>query len=402
VGSDEEKVDAMTDAVAGETTGRYLVLLDEDAVDAGAREMAAVAGIRTWSTSDVVGPEFPGAETDGVILHELGVAVVSADDRQLRALVTAAAGDGPIATVEPERVVTALAAPAVEDPRTADESTFTWGLQAIRAATSGASGAGIRVAVLDTGLDLTHPDLAGRTIVSRSFVPGEEVQDGHGHGTHCIGTACGPRTPEQPPGYGVAHHCDIYAGKVLSNRGSGTDGSILAGIAWAVMHGCAVVSMSLGAPTQPGQPFSQAFERVARRALDRGTLIVAAAGNDSRRSSGHIAPLSHPANCPSILAVGAIDVREAIAEFSCGTVDPYAAVDLVGPGVDVHSAWPMPRRTRRISGTSMATPHVAGAAALIAQATGARGYELWARLAQTARRLPLPSTDVGSGLVQAP
>ncbi|HEV2783226.1 MAG TPA: S8 family serine peptidase [Actinophytocola sp.] len=390
----------MTEPVAGEPTGRYLVLLEDDAVDAGARELNRVAGIRALSTRDV-GPDHTGP----LIMPELGVAVVSADGAQLHALAGAAAGAGPISIVEPERVVYALepAAPLVEEPpRTADETTFTWGLQAVGASTSAATGEGIRIAVLDTGLDLQHPDLAGRTLVSRSFIQGEEVQDGHGHGTHCIGTSCGPRQVTDGPGYGVAYRAEIYAGKVLSNRGSGADGGILAGIDWAITNGCAVVSMSLGAPTRPGQPFSQIYERVATRALASGTLIVAAAGNDSSRSDGLIAPLSHPANCPSILAVGAIDVHVAMADFSCGTVDHGCGVDLVGPGVDVHSAWPMPQRTRRISGTSMATPHVAGVAGLVAQATGARAYELWARLVQTAKRLPLPSTDVGSGLVQAP
>jgi subtilisin family serine protease len=188
---------------------------------------------------------------------------------------------------------------------------------------------------------------------------------------------------------------------VLSNEGSGADGGILSGIAWVVASGCRVVSMSLGAPTTPDQPYSRLFERAAQRALAAGTLIIAAAGNESKRSAGVVNPVGHPANCPSIMAVGAIDANRAVADFSCGT-GPVGGVDLAGPGVDVYSSWPMDRRYRRISGTSMATPHAAGVAALIGHATGARAYELWARLSQTARRLGLPSTDVGAGLVQAP
>jgi subtilisin len=384
------------------TTGRYLVLLEDDAVAAGAREMTRVAGIRTWSTGDV-GP-VPPVGADGMVLHELGVAVVTADEDQVNALARAALDPGPIALIEPERTVFAIepSAPVMADAQALDEATFTWGLQAVGAPNSEATGKGIRVAILDTGLDLAHPDLAGRVVVSNSFVQGEEVQDGHGHGTHCVGTSCGPRELADGPGYGVAYEAEIYAGKVLSNRGSGADGGILSGISWAITNGCAVVSMSLGAATTPGQPYSRTYERVARRALDRGTLIIAAAGNESSRAGGTISPIGHPANCPSILAVGAIDVRDAIADFSCGTVDKIGSVDIVGPGVDVYSSWPKPLGHRRISGTSMATPHVAGIAALHAQATGARAYELWARLVQTSRRLPLPCTDVGSGLVQAP
>jgi subtilisin family serine protease len=390
----------MTRADSG-TTGRYLVLLAADAAASGAREISDTAGLRTVSTAELGGAssgELLGA-ADGFLLHELGVAVVTAAADQVEAL-NRAAGRGAITLVEPERVVHALATP--QPGAGPDESESTWGLRAVGATGSAASGAGVRVAVLDTGVDATHPDLTGRVVVTNSFVQGEDAHDGAGHGTHVIGTACGPRDPGTGPGYGVAHEAEIYAGKVLSNQGSGTDGDILAGISWAVGNSCAVVSMSLGAATQPGDPYSRTFEEVAARALRRGTLIVAAAGNESRRSEGHVAGVGHPANCPSIMAVGAVDVRDAVADFSCGTLDAHAAVDIVAPGVDVYSSAPMPQRYQRLDGTSMATPHVAGVAALLAQQHEARGWELWARLAQQARRLPLPATDVGAGLVQAP
>ncbi|GGS55878.1 S8 family peptidase [Actinokineospora fastidiosa] len=392
----------MTTADNG-TTGRYLVLLQDDAVAAGTKALNQVAGIRAASTADAGVDMMSFDASQGVVLHQLGVAVVNADEEQAMALARAVVEPGPIALLEQERMVYAIAAPApAEEPTVSDESVFTWGLQAVGAQLSTATGKGIRVAVLDTGFDLAHPEFAEREIESSSFVPGEEVQDGHGHGTHCIGTACGPREPSEGPGYGVAYEAEIFAGKVLSNAGSGSDGGILSGIAWAISNNCPVVSMSLGARTRPGDPYSRTYERVAARALAQGTLIIAAAGNESERQNGVVAPVGHPANCPSIMAVGAIDAQSKIARFSCGTVDKIGAVDLVGPGVDVHSSWPVPLRHNRISGTSMATPHAAGVAALIAQATGARGLELWARLTQTAQRLPLPSTDVGSGLVQAP
>ncbi|CAM02811.1 subtilase family protein [Saccharopolyspora erythraea NRRL 2338] len=387
------------------STGRYLVLLEDDATVVGARELTRLAGIRTVNTADVVGAsaaELFGA-ADGVVLNELGIALVTAGSDQASALSEAVRSSGPIAAFEAERTVYAIddAAPAAEAPPAPVDGALTWGLQAVGVNGSTPTGAGVRVAVLDTGLDLQHPDFAGRDIVTGSFVPGEDVHDGHGHGTHVIGTACGPRTPAQGPGYGIASEASIYAGKVLANGGTGSDGGILSGISWAISNGCSVVSMSLGAATEPGQPFSQAFERVAQRAMARGTLIIAAAGNESSRGSGTIAPVGHPANCPSIMAVGAVDARNAIAEFSCGTVDQIGQVDLVGPGVDVHSSWPG-AGSKSLSGTSMATPHVAGVATLYAQQHHERAWGLWARLAQKARRLPLPSTDVGAGLVQVP
>ncbi|MGW5641491.1 S8 family serine peptidase [Saccharopolyspora sp. NPDC003752] len=381
------------------STGRYLVLLEDNSTIIGTRELTRLTGIRCANTADAAGAApgelFRGA--GGIVLHQLGIALVSADAEQAAALTNAARESGPIAAFEPERRVFAIGAePAVADGE------FTWGLQTVRADRAQPTGKGVRVAVLDTGLDLKHPDFAGRDIVTGSFVEGQDVQDGHGHGTHVIGTSCGPRTSQAGPGYGIASEASIYAGKVLGDDGSGSDSGILSGIEWAISNGAAVVSMSLGAPTQPGEAFSAAFERVAQRAMERGTLIIAAAGNESERSAGKIAPVGHPANCPSILAVGAIDSQLQIADFSSGTVDEIGQVDLVGPGVDVYSSWPGAERYRKLSGTSMATPHVAGVAALHAQQHAERAWGLWARLSQTARRLPLASTDVGAGVVQAP
>jgi subtilisin family serine protease len=389
-------------AAADGTTGRFLVLLDDDWTEA-TQELNRVAGIRTADTAEAGAT--PGLwEADGLLMRELGVALVTADDDQHRRLAEAVDAPGPIMRVEPERLVRAIepSAPVLDEAQAIDETIFTWGLQATGAANSTFSGEGIRVAVLDTGFDLEHPDFKGRNVVTKSFVQGEEVQDGNGHGTHCIGTSCGPREVDEGPGYGVANKAEIFAGKVLSNAGSGGDGGILSGIDWAISNRCAVVSMSLGADIDPDTAFSRVYERVALRALQRGTLIIAASGNASDRAKGHIAPVGHPANCPSILAVGAIDAQRKVANFSSGTVNKLGAVDLAGPGVDVYSSYPMPLRYKRLRGTSMATPHMAGIAALIAQATGARAYELWARLAQMAERLPVPGTDVGAGLGQAP
>src|SRR5215210_3616309 len=293
-------------------------------------------------------------------------------------------------------------------PAAFDESQFTWGLQVTKAATSQLSGRGMRVAVLDTGMDLGHPDFAGRNIVSRSFVANQPVQDGFGHGTHCIGTACGPRAPFRapgnPPSYGCASNCDIFAGKVLSNQGSGFTAQIIAGIQWAIANGCQVISMSLGRTIGVDErDFNPAYEQVAQVGLQRGTLIVAAAGNDSGRP-GTIHPVSEPANSPSILAVGALDESLLPAPFSNGGLfRPHGAVNIAGPGVNVYSSFPRPLLNRRLSGTSMATPHVAGIAALWAETNSMfRGTALGKQLLHSARRLHLPKRDVGAGLVQAP
>jgi subtilisin family serine protease len=289
-----------------------------------------------------------------------------------------------------------VAAPAAQ-LLTWSESVNTWGLQATRVASSTRTGRGVRVAVLDTGFG-PHPDFAGRTMHLASFVSGQTAADGHGHGTHCIGTACGPRTPRHArhPRYGIAYESEIFAGKVLSDAGSGTDAGILAGINWAVANGCRVISMSLGAPVAVGQPFSAVYEGVAQRALQRGTLIVAAAGNNRPN------PVNHPANCPSILAVAALDDQLRPASFSARGVNPNGgAVDIAAPGVNVYSSWPLAPMYRRLNGTSMATPHVAGIAALCVQATGLTGAALWRRLVADARALAYARADVGAGLARS-
>ncbi len=422
---------------AGTTTGRYLVLFEEGAAEAGIAALTDATGARrVAATEDVTEPE----PNEALFFEQLGVAVVDTNPQQMRQVGVEAAAGG-IVAVEPERIneafqapptvegmlsatgrsaeylrgyreaVLHLTAPAagglVEEAdmaAVADEAQATWGLQAVRAVNSSFGGKGIRVAVLDTGLDLEHPDFADRSITDRSFIPGEAVQDGNGHGTHCIGTSMGPKAPPTGPRYGVAYEAEIYAGKVLSNAGSGSDAQILGGIEWAMRNQCAVVSMSLGARTSPGQAFSRVFEAVAARAQDAGTLIIAAAGNDSDRPTV-ARPVSHPANCPSIMAVAALDSSLKVARFSNRGINPSGGqVDIAAPGVDVYSSYPMATRYRRLNGTSMATPHVAGVAALLAQANPrARGAALWQLVTTRARRLPMLScADVGAGLVQAP
>lgn len=394
---------------------RVLVLLREGESDLGLGALRRAAGIRAACSLDFPGcavREGDWGDADAVVYDKLGVALVEADVDRLGALQAAAAShEGAVLAVEPERRVHAYVDDAASEAKpplalapVGGEKEATWGLQVARVTASKLGGKGVKVAVLDTGLDLTHPDFPGRSVTTHSFVKGQEVQDGHGHGTHTIGTSCGPKKPFRPPRYGVAHEAQIWAGKVLDNGGGGGDAGILAGINWAVTGGCRVVSMSLGAPVEPGQAHSRVFETVAKRAMKRGTLIVAAAGNESERQLGEFAPVGHPANCPSILAVAALDSSLRVGFFSNRGMDEKGGqIDVAAPGVDVYSSYLMPDRYMRLSGTSMACPHVAGIAALWAEAEpDATAAGLWTLLMQHARRLPLLSSDVGSGLVQAP
>jgi subtilisin family serine protease len=223
----------------------------------------------------------------------------------------------------------------------------------------------------------------------------------HGHGTHCIGIACGPLHPTGAPRYGVAHDAEIYAGKVLGDDGFGTDRSIIAGMDWAIEQGCHIISLSLGAATTLGEQPSEDYEQIGQVCLDAGTLVVAAAGNESARP-GRISPIGSPANASTVMAVAALDKGFRPAVFSCGGLNSGQEVDIAAPGVDILSSIPGGQYDRW-DGTSMATPFVAGVAALLAQSDPKyRGWSLWARLQQLVRQLKQPSRDVGKGLLQAP
>ena len=415
-------IDASPAIREGQRTGRFIVVFapDMDRADLlGVVRGTTVADSRDFEDGNVDLEQT--AEADVTIFRELGMAVMTTEPAQATA--------GPILSVSPELVHHVLTADAVSyvtgyrdgvadlsarllaassggaglprDTGLADTAQHTWGLQASRVDSSPVSGRGIRVALLDTGFDLDHPDFLGRSLTAQSFVRGETAQDGHGHGTHVAGTACGPKNPSTGPRYGVAHEADLFVGKVLSNTGAGDDAGILAGINWAVVNGCAVISMSLGADVALVHP---PYTTAGQRALDRGSLIVAAAGNNADRETGQPGFVGPPASSPYIMAVAALDQRLDVAAFSARSLPATRGgqVDLAAPGVDVLSSWPMPTRYNIISGTSMATPHVAGVAALWAEQTGLRGRELWAVLSMESDRLAAASVDVGAGLALAP
>src|SRR6202521_4018860 len=223
-------------------TGRQLVLLKEGTGRAGAEILRNATGLRMAVLSDFDGSvrQTHLAPGEGMLFERLGAALLHGDPDQARAL--ANGSDAQTLLVEPERYVRASGlahGPTAPTLPLADTTLATWGLQATRILSSRYAGRGIRVAILDTGVDLEHPDFAGRTIVSQSFVTGLPVDDGNGHGTFCAGVSCGPQQPSQPPRYGIAFGADLYIAKVLDDNADGTDGNILAGIDWAVRNNCA-------------------------------------------------------------------------------------------------------------------------------------------------------------------
>ncbi|WP_330466607.1 S8 family peptidase [Micromonospora zamorensis] len=271
---------------------------------------------------------------------------------------------------------------------------------------AGWTGRGTTVAVLDTGADFTHPDLVGRVADRADFTAeGGDAVDHNGHGTHVASTIAGTGAAARGQRRGVAPDAKLVIGKVLDDHGSGADSGIIAGMEWAANR-ADVINMSLGGsdPDDGNDPLSLAVDGLSR---STGALFVIAAGN----SGGAI---SSPGSAASALTVGAVDRNDKLADFSSRgplVTSNVAKPELVAPGVDIVAARaagtnlqdPIDRYYEAISGTSMASPHVAGAAALLAQRhPDWTGTQLKAALVGAAD--PLSGVDayaVGAGRLNA-
>lgn len=293
----------------------------------------------------------------------------------------------------------------IADPRRKSRSfdtAVTWGLDETDVLDSPFSGNGVRVAVVDTGLDMSHPDFQGRIVNSISYV-GETAQDDHGHGTHCAGTLCGQEHSTRR--YGIARNAEICVAKVLGRDGRGREANVIAGIDWALQQGCRVISVSIERGVDScGPGYSVAYEAAGLRAVQRNSIVLAAAGNRSDRRINFFRPVSAPANTPSIIGVGAIRENRGMAYFSNRAACQYGEVNFVAPGNNVFSADLGPNRFRLRNGTSMAVPHVSGIAALLFERDqGLTTSELYDQLRVLCRTHPsLDKKDFGHGLVQAP
>ncbi|MFI1481957.1 S8 family serine peptidase [Streptomyces sp. NPDC020747] len=272
---------------------------------------------------------------------------------------------------------------------------------------AGYDGKGVKVAVLDTGIDATHPDLKDRIDAEKNFSAAADTVDRAGHGTHVASTIAGSgaASPAGTKYAGVAPGARLLVGKVLDDEGSGEDSGVIAGMQWAVAQGAKVVNMSLGGTDAPGiDPVEQA---VADLSAGSGALFVIAAGNEGPDEG----TIGTPGSSAAALTVGAVDRQDAIAEFSSRgpTADGSLKPDITAPGVGIVAAKaaegfmgdPAADGYVSLSGTSMATPHVAGAAAILAQQhpdwTGER-----IKAALTASAKPLAATSAytqGTGRV---
>jgi len=271
-----------------------------------------------------------------------------------------------------------------------DSLSSTWGLEQIKAlATWGvhdARGKGITIGLLDTGVDATHPDLQKKVAHWAEFdslgnkLKSTKPHDSDAHGTHCAGTLVGGNASGRL--IGVAPEAKLAAALVLNGEEGGTDAQVLAGIDWAVETRVDVISMSLGGLEMDAET-PPTYTEAILSCMEAGIPVVAAIGNEGQQTTGS------PSNDIFALSVGATDHRLRVAGFSGGRtqviresdfIDPkflplvYSKPDLSAPGVAIYSSVPG-REWKAFNGTSMATPHVAGAIALLLSATSIKAKE---------------------------
>lgn len=259
-----------------------------------------------------------------------------------------------------------------------------WGISKVQAPSAWATtrGAGVKIAVIDTGIDRTHPELAANLKGGwNALTKGEDFTDDNGHGSHVSGTIAA--VDDKKGVVGVAPKVDLYGVKVLDANGSGTFDDVIAGMQWAVDNKMEIVSMSLGA-SQGNQSLTDMVAAMTKA----GVILIAAAGN----SGGSV---GFPAACPGAIAIAASDSKDRLASFS--SRGPEVAV--IAPGVNVKSTYKNGGYDT-LSGTSMATPHVSGLAALyVATHKGATPVQARAALTAAARKLPgVPDIGQGAGL----
>ncbi|MGW0709546.1 S8 family peptidase [Streptomyces sp. NPDC002643] len=262
------------------------------------------------------------------------------------------------------------------DPQTAagppGDDTGTVQIGAPDAWKAGWDGRGVKVAVLDTGVDTTHPDLKDRVVDSKNFTNSRDTDDYFGHGTHVASTIVGSGAASDGRYTGVAPGARLLNGKVLGDDGYGSDSGIIAAMQWAIDQGAKVVNMSLGADDLYGtDPVEQAVNELS---ASKGVLFAVSAGNEGPKEQ----TLGTPGSAAAALTVAAVDRDDKLAPFSSRgpTADDGMKPDISAPGVDVVAAKAKHGEIGgdagtegyvKLSGTSMAAPHAAGAAAILAQ-----------------------------------
>ncbi len=268
----------------------------------------------------------------------------------------------------------------------------------------GFTGKGIKVAIVDTGIDPNHPDFTGRIAQMKDFT-GEGPADNHGHGSHVASIVGGTGAGSAGKYQGVAPECVLYAAKVLRGDGSGSTSDVMAGIEWAVQQNVQVVNMSLG--SDGACDGTDALSVLCDTAMSRGVVMCIAAGNAGPGAS----TVGSPGCAKTVITVGASSDTDSVANFSSRgpTSDGRVKPDVCFPGVSIVAARaagtamgsPVDALYTSASGTSMATPHAAGTCALLLQAKpGLSPQQIKDILMTTTKDLELDPNIQGTGRAQ--
>lgn len=259
-----------------------------------------------------------------------------------------------------------------------------WGVKKISAVPAWklSRGRKVRVGVIDTGVDLEHPDLKENIKEARGFLDCRNIQDDNGHGTHVSGTIAA--LDNDIGVVGVAPEVEIYSAKAFDKNGKSTISSIVEAMNWCLEKGVHIVNMSFGIKQN-----SLTLRRAVKALSKNGVLMVAAAGNTGKEGA-----VLYPAKYPEVIAVAACDEEGKPAIFTSSGPE----VDIIAPGVDIPSTY-KGGQYKAMSGTSMAAPHVSGALALVLSRCSMAPEELKEILKGTAKDLGIPREKQGAGLV---
>ncbi|MCK5400785.1 MAG: S8 family serine peptidase [Flavobacteriaceae bacterium] len=285
--------------------------------------------------------------------------------------------------------------------------TSDWGIVKTNVNNSTYTGSGVKVAILDTGFDCDHPDYKNRNISRISFISNSN-QDDNGHGMHCTGIACG-YTDSNKTQYGVAYKSNIYSCKVLDSQQKGYQSDVIRGVFWAIKNNCKVINISYGIQNNGNRPYDIVFERAIKFAFNNSCITIIAIGNDSTRKKKQFKALCSPSDCPTAIAVSAIDKKNIIYEHGNRAYKSLSQnINFTAPGVDIYSSWSRSSPSRlsnaKKTGTSMAASFVTGIIALLWEKHPTAHPQL---IINILKKTALNSKnwlfqDVGHGLVQAP